>query len=1131
MKKYFVYLIEIIFISSIFSQVIINEYSASNLSEFTDNYQLEEDWIELYNTSLNDLDLSGYFLSDDETNPTKWIIPEGIIIPGTRYITFWCSGRDEFTEGNLHTNFKLKQTKNSPDHVVFSNPNGVIINDIELKRTQLNHSMGRSPNASDNWKIFPSPTKNGANIGLNYIDYAEAPTMSLEAGFFSGSQILDISTDEPLSNIYYTTNGNLPTVNSTLYEGTLLITHTLIYKAIVISNDIDILPSFITFNTYFIDENHALPILSTSASQLTTLLNGNQGLKPHGTIEYFDVNGIRQDFGYGEYNKHGQDSWAFPQRSFDYIARDEMGYHDAIREKLLSLSDRDKFQRIIIRASGDDNYPGIDSSAHMRDIFIQKLANKNNLNVDMRKGERCVVYANGEFWGIYSIREKVSDADYTNYYYNQDKYNVQYLMNWGGTWAQYGGQQAFTDWNEIHSYALNHDLSIQSNYRHVADEIDVTSLVDYILINSFVVCTDWINWNTSWWRGLNPDGSHKKWGYVLWDEDATFNHYINYTNVPNENPDAEPCYPEGIYLDPEEHIVLLNKLLENSEFKQYYITRYMDLLNTAFQEEEMIGLLEDIENSIATDMPQHIERWGGNFFQWQGNVQKIKDFIRDRIEYFPEGLNSCYDLNGPYELTLDVTPSNSGQIKINSILIDEDDYPWTGAYHGGVDMIFEAVQIHNFDYWLVNNHNISDPNSINISFQLNQNDNIIGIFASDEIVDIVINEINYNSNNEFDSEDWIELFNSSDEAVNIGNWIFKDDNNTHQFIIPENTILPSNDFLVLCKDTTLFREQFPNVINYIGNFEFGLSGGGELIRLFDEGGALVDVVEYDDISPWPEEADGNGPTLELIDSNIDNSIAENWSSSLGFGSPGNINSVSLIGDINQDGEVNVIDVVVIVNMILNSEYSNSADMNSDEEVNVVDIIQLVNIILDSSKLTDATSVSFHQNGESFNIIGNGFIGAVQMTLSHDIDFKIQLTKDAIVAEYLTNGNSTTLIIVVPENNEIFKTSDDFIIEQLIVTNSVEIIDINTPTKFKLENVYPNPFNGSTNINFSIPNDGFVTIKIYDLLGKEISTLTHQFYNTGFYNLKWDATNIASGIYFAKLISSEFSQTQKLMLLK
>ena len=285
-------LIGFIFISAIFSQVIINEYSASNLSEFTDNYQLEEDWIELYNPSSIDVNLTGFFLSDDENNPTKWVIPDGVIIPATRYLTFWCSGRDEYTNENLHTNFKLKQTKNTPDHVVFSNPNGEIINDIELKRTQLDHSIGRFPNGSNNWKIFPSPTKNGANIGLNYIDYAEKPIMSLEAGFFNGSQTLDISTNEPLSNIYYTTNGDDPMVNSTLYEGTLLVTHTLIYKAIVLSNDIDILPSFISFNTYFIDENHALPILSTSATQLTSLLNGNQNLKPHGTIEYFDVNGI-----------------------------------------------------------------------------------------------------------------------------------------------------------------------------------------------------------------------------------------------------------------------------------------------------------------------------------------------------------------------------------------------------------------------------------------------------------------------------------------------------------------------------------------------------------------------------------------------------------------------------------------------------------------------------------------------------------------------------------------------------------------------------------------------------------------------------------------------------------------------
>ena len=150
------------------------------------------------------------------------------------------------------------------------------------------------------------------------------------------------------------------------------------------------------------------------------------------------------------------------------------------------------------------------------------------------------------------------------------------------------------------------------------------------LINSFVVCTDWINWNTSLWRGLDPEGSHKKWGFVLWDEDATFYHYINYTGVPNENPDAEPCYPEEIWQDPLGVIDLLNALMENDQFMQYYNTRYMDLINTAFQKDELLEVLEGIENSITFDMPQHISRWGGNFTQWQNNVQKIKDFIDDK---------------------------------------------------------------------------------------------------------------------------------------------------------------------------------------------------------------------------------------------------------------------------------------------------------------------------------------------------------------------------------------------------------------------------------------------------------------------------------------------------------------------
>ena len=924
----------LLYLNIMYSQVVVNEYSASNLTTYTDNYSMEEDWIELYNTGDVDIDLGGYYLSDDIDEPAKWIIPQGTVIIGNGFRTFWCSGRDESFLNSFHTNFKLKQTKEEPEHVIFSSPDGTIIDSQELQTTQLEHSMGRSSDGSSIWKIFPDPTKNQPNEGTNFLAYAQTPEMSYEAGFYDGSISLEILSPEPNTDIYYTLDGNPPSppLNSVLYTGPINISSTTIVQAIAIPSNEEVYPSFISFNTYFINQSHSLPVLSTSADELIIMLNGDQSLRPHGTIEYFDADGVRTDFGYGEYNKHGQDSWQFSQRSFDYIARDEMGYHDAIHEKLLDLSDRDEFQRIIIRASGDDNYPGIDSSAHTRDVFIQKVANKNNMNVDMRRGERVVVYANGEFWGVYSIREKVSDSDYTKHYYDQDKYNIQYVMNWGNTWAQYGGPDAISDWYSIIDYALDNDLSIQSNYEYVSETIDVTSLTDYVLINSFVVCTDWINWNTSVWRGLDPEGSHKKWGFVLWDEDATFNHYINYTGVPNENPDAEPCYPEDITADPLGVIDLLNALLENQEFVQYYNTRYMDLMNTAFKEDEMIGILDEIKNSMTFDMQNHIQRWGGNMFEWEQNVQKLRDFISDRAAYIPHGLNSCYDLEGPYEVTLDVYPQNAGKIKFNSIEIANEEYPWTGSYHGGIEMLASVSQAGNFDHWEINNHIIPDITASDISLLLTSNDTLTAIFSEQEESNImVINEFladneSIISDETGSYEDWVEIYYNVPSSMSLDGYFLTDNlDNPSKWMFPDIEISGEGFILVWADDDEEDGYLHTN---------FKLSASGEEIGFFDPDLNLIDQISFgeqaEDIS-YGREADGNY-SWDFFESPTP-----------GYSNTGE--SPCQPGDVNCDDELNILDVVAVVNFVMNDEYQISADLNSDGILNILDIIQLVNIIL------------------------------------------------------------------------------------------------------------------------------------------------------------------------------------------
>jgi hypothetical protein len=88
-----------------------------------------------------------------------------------------------------------------------------------------------------------------------------------------------------------------------------------------------------------------------------------------------------------------------------------------------------------------------------------------------------------------------------------------------------------------------------------------------------------------------------------------------------------------------------------------------------------------------------------------------------------------------------------------------------------------------------------------------------------------------------------------------------------------------------------------------------------------------------------------------------------------------------------------------------------------------------------------------------------------------------------------------------------------------------------PTYYVLRQNYPNPFNPSTTIEFTIPKTGFVTLIIYDILGKKVATLVSETLTAGSYEYQWDASGLASGVYFYRLEAGQFSQTKKLLLLR
>lgn len=155
---------------------------------------------------------------------------------------------------------------------------------------------------------------------------------------------------------------------------------------------------------------------------------------------------------------------------------------------------------------------------------------------------------------------------------------------------------------------------------------------------------------------------------------------------------------------------------------------------------------------------------------------------------------------------------------------------------------------------------------------------------------IIFNEINYKSAANFNTEDWVELYNPDTIPANISEWEFKDEQDDHTFKIPYGTVIQPGGYLVLCNNSAMFAQKHQDVEHFIGDFDFGLSSSGEQVRLYNHVGELIDQVSFDATTPWPPEPNGEGPTLELKNPWMDNSLPESWCASSDYGTPGKINS-------------------------------------------------------------------------------------------------------------------------------------------------------------------------------------------------------------------------------------------------
>lgn len=733
------------------SQIVISEVCPKNASIIQDEDGDDPDWIELYNSSDNPVSLHGFSLKDADNN--RWYFPE-TEINGHHYLLVFASGKNK-TSGGLHTSFRLSY---QGDAVYLLDQADQVMDKLEFGPIRPDQSCGRlSLTANGETVIFATPTPAGPNtIASAKTGYAAEPVFSLAPGFYQEPQTLIIQYDTTATSVYYSTDGSFPDSSSIRYVGPLILDSCIVIKAISIPKDNQFLCSRIVTCSYFIhfsttlpvfsistdpynlwDWNHGIYVLGPNASTVYPYFGANfwQDWEVPTHVEFFETNKERildQDAGLSI--NGGSVSRTRPMQSLRLTAREKFG-ESRFRYPFFEQKPLDHFKNIVLRnSSGDYN------KTHFRDGSLHKLM-IGNVDIDLLCYRPAVVFINGRYWGIQNIREKFSKF-YLHENHDVDPDNLDILEE-DSTVIQ-GDYTAF---NAMYDFITHSDLTDNLIYDSVCNLLDIRSLSDYFIAETFLSNIDWPYNNIKYWRERIP-GS--KWRYLLMDLDISLG---NYGWAPASMDILGRML--GPYGDKNRHVHILRKLLANNTFREYFINRYADLVNTLFTSDHLSSHIQSVVNILEPEMPRHFSRWGSSMENWYHEIDSVVyPYIEERPEVALQNIQDQFGLNKQVQLHLQSWPPNACSIHINTI---SPELPWEGTYFDGVPVTLTVIPKPGFLFsgWLSDHIVLATPSSPSITFNPDSSDRLIAYFGplpEEKALSVFPNPANQSMTLYFDSE-------------------------------------------------------------------------------------------------------------------------------------------------------------------------------------------------------------------------------------------------------------------------------------------------------------------------------------------------------------------------------------------
>lgn len=782
--------------------IYINEVCSKNEHIFSDGNGGYYDYIELYNASKESVDLTGCGLSDKEEEPYRYTFSDVTIKPG-EYIVILAT--KEATD-SLSTGFGLDADEEN--RLYLSDANGRLLDEMVIPILKMDVAYGRSEDGGDVLDMLtPSPYVSNQTTGT-YVDvekpmfsipsgfYADKVQLGISCSDEDAKiyYTLDGSVPDRNSSLYQAPLtledvSCMPNVYSSRTD--ICVSNTFVptdpvKKANIVravAYDAAGHHSAVTSGTFFVGLDQKklygdAPVISL-ISDPDNFFDDTNGIYVLGKTydDWLDANpdyaqkkgweiegnftnsgdmwerdvyfeyitpdgevGVSQDMGI---RIKGNTTRTYSQKSFKLISRKNYGNKTLAYELIPDNIRSDgkgmvsEYKSFVLRNGGNDN-----EYAKYRDAFTQTLVQDRDF--ETQQSIPCVVFLDGEYWGMYTLTEDYSDS-YFAYNYEIDKKNVITIKT--GELDE-GEENDMALFEEMYDFITQNDMTLESNYDKAKEYLDIESFIDYCSLQFYIDNQDGINLNHNWgmWRVrdavANVPNADGKWRMYVFDTEYSSGIYTGGDTFDEDN--ISPVFQPLKQVDPFDMRVLLQSLYKNEEFQKEFLNTLCDMRSYDFEKNHVMEVEQTIGDeyaklaidSIYRNGPDWVVKWKKPEEYYDEKRAEVRKFFDGRYDSYIDIVSEALKVGESVEVTVSVSDIEEGNIKINHTLLDFTRFQngsFSGRYFRDYPVDITAIPKDGYRFvgWEVNGGSVTDTEKESTQLTAEGECTIIAVFEKE----------------------------------------------------------------------------------------------------------------------------------------------------------------------------------------------------------------------------------------------------------------------------------------------------------------------------------------------------------------------------------------------------------------